>query len=319
MKKYFLTAILCIFIFNCTETITTDNFVPADADGLINLHVQEVLNSKFILSLLNDFEEKTSFNPLDLININLETSFGTNIDNLNNASVFFINQDNAEDNISSGIILEFEELDTELILESIKTITGLFEIEYNNNFYYYSEILDSGITVYNNFILYSTSREIMENILDTAEVKKDKNSDIKDVLEPLKLSTVNGVYFITKDNFISLNESIHKFFNQNNQSILGYNNIQSETISFILTVDINETMYLNLIIQFPDINDAENILDYLNTLKLKISETLSLLNSSGQNNVFLELFNSLELYADDSSITISVDISHTSILSLFER
>jgi len=315
MIKYVLLILLCLFICSCGETVTSESFIPAKADGIINLDIQEILDSEFLTILTDSIIKEAYVNPLELINITLQNYFGTNLKYLYRVSVFFIIEENSADYISSGLIFEFKELDHDLIYEFLNSMLKLSE--YKNFIYYYSDILDSCVALYKNFIFYSSSRELIENMLDTTEEKISKNNKLYEILEPIKEFPVKGALIVTKNNFKNINDSILKLFNKENQETPEYSNLQTDLISFIFSAEFIKTLYLNLIISFTEISDAQAYHNFLNTLLTSVQAAIE--DDSEYGSLFLELFNNLDLYTQNDSISISINIPHTFISNLIAK
>ncbi len=318
MTKYILITVFALLIFCCGKPITTESFVPEGVDGLININIQEILNSEFYSSILEEYNNKIGLNPLQIFNKSLQNNFGFNTNDLYNTSIFFINETDTSNTLTAGIILEIQEIDSELIFDYLKLLPGLEKVEYNDHIYFYSELLDSCISFYNNFIFYS-DRDNMEKILNTIEEKTNKNEDLNISLKPLKQYPIKGLYQLNKNEFIDLNKIAFSKLEPGAEliSVLESIDISNEQITFTITADITNVLRINLIIQFFDKNAAALYLEYLNSIISIIIENLSKLNTSGQFDTFIAFINNIDIFINDGSISIYLYILHDTFLSLF--
>jgi hypothetical protein len=307
MKKLFPFIIVFIFFSGCSEKITTQSFIPEDAAGIINFDIQKIINSDFFLDLNGAITEKLNTDPLEIINLTLQLSFDTGIDNLLYSSIFIKDKPD----ITGGIIFEFEEIDTESAFETFDKMPEFQRLYYKDYTYYYSDIFNSCISANSNFIFYSYGTEIMEDILDTIEKKQNSiNNDLKETLNRVNNYPVYGAYQFKNSSFSKLNE----YLNSDLDNPLKYENILGENIVADISTDFSESFDLEINLNFINISDSETYSIFLSGILDAIKEKLISQNSSGIYNLHLDFLNNLSISTKDFSITINTNIHYKSFL-----
>lgn len=315
-NKPVIIIFLLIILSGCSEKITTQSFVPENTSGLLNLDFFEIQNTEYFTDLKEGLNDKPNVNPLDLINLTLELSFGANINGLLYCTIFFIENIRPELNFAGGIIFEFEELNHKLISKTFENISGLEIIEYSGYTIYYSEILNSCISVYNNFVFCSYSIDVMENILD--KIENNKNIIDEDLTTTLKASgkyIINGAYKIRNSNFKFLNDTLLKYFDIDPSLI--YENILSSNVIMNIFCEFSEVWQISIKLNFISISDAKSYSEYLEKLSTGLKEKIDSLNESGEYDFYADLLNNTNIHTDDFSILININIPGNSFIDFF--
>ena len=100
-------------------------------------------------------------------------------------------------------------------------------------------------------------------------------------------------------------------------SLSNYKGINSRDISVSLYAELHEILDFTFILDFVDNYDSTIYLVFLDSIFKAITKNLSLINTSGQYDFYLDLLNNTNIEQQDTSVSININIPKNSFLDYF--